>query len=96
MANYEHVATQTAVKAFLDEVKVQSFRYGYRSQAALADALDVSQVTMGKYMKDPDVISMRTMRKLVRAVRPNPAVFLRVMGYTPNEIRDFVKENRYE
>lgn len=92
MANYDHVAVQGAIKDFQAEVRAQCYRYGYMSQESLGDVLDVSQVTAGKYLKDPDAMTLRTIRKLVRAIKPDPLILLKAMGYTSCDIKQFVKE----
>lgn len=92
MAKFTHVAEQDAVKAFLEEVNAQCWRFGYRSQTALGLALDVSQVTAGKYLKNPDAMTLATIRKLVKALKPDPILFLRACGYTSCDIKRFLKE----
>lgn len=92
MAKFEHIADQDAVNKFLEEVNAQCWRFGYRSQAALGLALDVSQVTAGKYLKDPDGMTFATIRKLVKVLKPNPLILLKAIGYTNNDLRQFVKE----
>lgn len=96
MAKFEHVAEQDDIKVFLEEVNAQCWRYGYKTQASFGDALGVSQVTAGKYLRDPGDMVFRTLRKLVKALKPDPAVLLRALGYTPTDIKKFIKENRYE
>lgn len=92
MAKLNHVAKQDAVKAFLEEVNAQCWRYGYRSQAALGTALEVSQVTAGKYLRDPDDMTFATIRRLVKVLKPDPVLFLKACGYTSGDIKKFVKE----
>ena len=92
MAKFDHVADQDAVKDFMNEVNAQCWRYGYRTQASLGDVLDVSQVTAGKYLKDPDGMTLATMRKLVKALKPNPLLLLKAIGYTTGDIKKIFKE----
>lgn len=96
MAKFEHVAERDDLKEFLDEVNAQCWRYGYKTQAALGAALDVSQVTAGKYLRDPADMTFATIRRLVKALKPNPLLFLKACGYTSGDIKKFVKENTYE
>lgn len=92
MAKFDHVAEQDAVKEFLNEVNAQCWRFGYRSQQALGAALNVSQVTAGKYLKNPEGMTFATMRRMVKVLKPNPLIFLKAIGYTTGDIKQFVKE----
>lgn len=87
MAKFEHVAEQDSIQEFLAEINAQCWRYGYKTQEALGDAIGVSQVTAGKYLRDPAKIPFTTLRKLVKAVKPDPILLLRAVGYTTGDIK---------
>lgn len=78
-----------AIEEFLDEVNAQCWRYGYKSQAALGAELGVSQVTAGKYLRDPDDMTFATIRRLVKVLKPNPFLLLLALGYTSKELEQF-------
>ena len=92
MAKFDHIAERDAVREFLDEVNAQCWRFGYKSQASLGAALEVSHVTAGKYLRDPSDMSFATIRRLVKALKPDPILFLKAFGYTTSDIKKLVKE----
>lgn len=89
MATFEHLCQQEDMKCFLEEINAQCWRYGYKTQASLGEALGVSQVTAGKYLRDPGDMVFRTLRRLVRTLKPDPAVVLKALGYTATDIKSF-------
>ena len=92
MAKFEHVAEQNSMNAFLEEVNAQCWRYGYKTQESLGQALDVSQVTAGKYLRDPRNMTFETLRKLTKLLKPDPLILLRVLGYSNLDIKKLCKE----
>lgn len=87
MAKFEHIAEQDSVNEFLAEVNAQCWRYGYKTQESLGNAIGVSQVTAGVYLRDPRNMAFSTLRKLVKAIKPDPIVLLKAVGYTTADIR---------
>ena len=79
-----------ADEAFLAEIHAQCWRFGYRTQSSLGDALGISQVTAGKYLKSPADMKFATLRKLVRTLRPDPSIVLKAIGYSDTEIQKWI------
>lgn len=84
-------AEKDAMKDFVAEVNAQCGRFGYKTQQSLGDALGVSQPTAGKYLKNPEIIPLGTLRILVKTLCPNPMVILKALGYTTKDIKNLVK-----
>lgn len=90
MAKLEHVAERDSIQDFLGEVNAQCWRYGYKTQESLGAALGISQVTAGKYLRDPRTMAFSTLRKLVKVLKPDPIILLKAVGYTSADIRKLV------
>ena len=80
------------MKDFLSELNAQRGRFGYSTQKAFGDAIGVCQATAGHYLKKPSIIPLSVLRAIVQAVKPNPDVVLRALGYTTQDIKKLVKE----
>ena len=81
------------VQEFLSEINAQCWRFGYKTQSSLGDALGISQVTAGKYLRDLADMKFTTLRKLIRTLRPDPIIVLKALGYQDREIQKInVKE----
>lgn len=96
MAKYEHVAEQDSVREFLEEINAQCWRYGYKTQESLGNAIGVSQVTAGAYLKNPRSMSFTILRRLVKVLKPDPIVLLKAVGYSNNDIKKLIKEDHDE
>lgn len=92
MAKPNYIADRDAVNNLLEEINAQRWRFGYTTQASFGEALEVSQVTAGKYLKEPGGMTLTVLRKMVRALKPNPGIVLKALGYTDSDIRKFMKE----
>ena len=92
MAKLDYIAERDAIKEFMDEVHAQCWRYGYKTQAELGDALQISQPTAGKYLRDPADMTFAIIRRLVKTLKPNPLLFLKAVGYSTGDIKKLVKE----
>ena len=84
-------AEEYAMQDFLSEINAQSARYGYRTQEALGSALGVCQATAGNYLKKPETIRLSALRAMVKVLKLNPVVVLKVLGYTAKEIQSISK-----
>lgn len=93
MAKYEYIADQDALKEFVGEINAQCWRYGYKTQTELGKALGVSQVTAGKYRKDPTDMTFATLRRLIKVLKPNPLILLRALGYSSRDIKQLFEKN---
>lgn len=74
------------VQEFLAEINAQCWRFGYKTQSSLGEALGISQVTAGKYLRDPADMKFATLRKLIRTLRPDPVIVLKALGYSDRDI----------
>lgn len=86
MARREYTSEKDAIQEFLAEINAQCWRFGCKTQAALGDALGISQVTAGKYLRDPTDMRFATLRKLIRTLRPDPIIVLKALGYSDRDI----------
>lgn len=84
---------QIAEEDFVREIESASGAALMGSNAALGRAIGMNGQNIGNYKKRPDTIQMGTMRKIVKAIKPKPIVVLRFLGYSTQDIRNFVKEN---
>lgn len=96
MAKLAHVAERDALKEFMDEVNAQCWRYGYKTQAELGEVLQVSQPTAGKYLRNPMDMSFCVIRRLIKALKPDPVLFLKACGYTTTDLKKLEKEFGHE
>lgn len=94
MAKYEYIVEQEAIKEFLGEVNAQCWRYGYKTQESFGIAIGVSQVTAGAYLRDPRKMTFSTLRKLVKAVKPDPLIVLRAIGYDSRDIKQLMERGK--
>lgn len=85
-------AERDAMKDFQAEVNAQCGRYGYKSQRLLGNALGVAQSTAGNYLKNPDGITLGTLRSMVKLLRLDPVVILKALGYSTQDIKKATKE----
>ena len=81
-----------AMDDFMAEVNAQRARYGYDTQEKLGPVIGVCQSTAGNYMRDPMKIPFGVLRLLVKAVKPDPGVLLKALGYTTQDIKKLAKE----
>lgn len=81
-------AERDAIRDFQAEINAQCGRYGYKSQRSLGEAIGVCQATAGSYLKNPDGITLGTLREMVRLLRLDPTVVLKALGYSSKDIRN--------
>lgn len=81
------------VKDFWAELDGQSGRKGIRSNAALGEAIGITGQCIGKYRADPGTMKLRTVQSLVKLLKPDIGLLLKLIGYTDKDISRFVKEN---
>lgn len=74
---------------FRTEVRVRQGYYNLMSQQALADAAGIPRPTLRKRLLEPATMTVEEYRKLIATIHPDPAVVLRMLGYTSKEIRQF-------
>jgi hypothetical protein len=95
MPRIRQKADEYSMRDLIAEINAQCGRYGYRSQRALGEALGVCQATAGNYLRNPESIQLGTLRAMVKLLRLDPVIVLRVLGYSSKEIKRF-KEGFYE
>lgn len=72
---------------FRTEMRVRQGYYDLMSQHALAEAVGIPRPTLRKRLLDPGSMSVEELRKLVRAVKPDAGVVLKLLGYTSKDIK---------
>ena len=80
------LAVEKARKDFQMEVKVQRVKLDM-SQRQLGDAVGVSPPMMSELLSDPDKLSVCRLRRIIRALDLDPAIILRLLGFTEKELR---------
>ena len=80
-------AERDAMKNFQAEINAQCARYGYKTQQAFGELLGVSQPTAGKYLQNPACIQICVLRTIIKKLKLNPVIVLRMLGYTSHDIR---------
>lgn len=60
--------------------------------SALGERIDEGRQNLRNYRKGKTEMRVSVLRKLVTALRPNPAVILKTLGYSEKEIRAFARE----
>ena len=48
--------------------------------------------SVGNYKRDPGKIKLKTMQRMVTALKLDPGVVLRFLGYSNRDIKNFAKE----
>lgn len=77
---------------FISEVNAQRGRFGLTSQRAFGESVGICQSTAGKYLKDPESMPLGVLRATVKAIKPNPIVLLKALGYTTKDIQRFCND----
>lgn len=89
MPRIKQLEAQYAVKDFWAEVDGQSGRQGLKSNAAIGGAIGVTGQSVGKYRADPSAMKIGTMQRIVKRLKPDISVTLRLLGYSDKEITGF-------
>lgn len=78
---------------FWREVDGQAGRQGLKSNAALGVAIGITGQCVGKYrLDDSGKMQLKTMQSIVKVLKPDPAVILRLLGYSNQDIRKLAKD----
>ena len=85
-------ADRDTMKDFIGEINAQRARFGYDTQRSLAPVLGVCQATAGNYIRNPETIPFGVLRTIVKAVKPDPGILLKALGYTTQDIKKLAKE----
>lgn len=92
MPRIHQYAERYAKEDFQSEIRQRQGQYNLMSVRSLAKASGMAATTLGAKLKDPDKLEVADLRKLVAAIRPDPAVLLALVGYTGKEIKKFMEE----
>lgn len=93
MPRIRQYADRDAMRDFMGELKAQCARLDYDTQEKTARLLGVSQPTAGRYLKDPENggMTFKAFRILVKTVKPDPEITLRMLGYGTNDLKKMSK-----
>lgn len=82
-----------AREAFWKEVDGKGAMQGLKSNAAIGAAIGITGQCVGKYRRDTfGRMQLKTMQSIVKVLKPDPEVILRLLGYSDKEINKFAKE----
>lgn len=90
----EHQRQLAAVDAFQREIQVRCIYAGIPADGAtrhFAKTAGISEASGYNYMKDPSKIRVKSLQKVVKALRPDIGVVLRLLGYTNQDIKAYAK-----
>lgn len=88
---YDFAREKKSTEDFVSEIEAQSARAGLKTNVALGEKLGLTYQCIGKYKKQPEIIRLGTMKKLVKAIAPDAGVVLRFLGYSDTQIHDFAE-----
>lgn len=88
---YDFAREKKSMEDFVSEIEAQSVRAGLKTNVALGEKLGLTYQCIGKYKKQPEIIRLGTMKKLVKAIAPDAGVVLRFLGYSDTQIHDFAE-----
>lgn len=92
MPRIRQYAERDAMADFVAELNAQRARFGYNTQRTLGHAIGVCQATAGNYMRNPLTIPFGVLHKIVKLVKPDPAILLKALGYSAQDIKKLAKE----
>ena len=70
-----------------EAVRKQQGVYDVMSVRALSSVVGIPLATLSRKLKDPDKLEVADLRRLVRAIQPDPRVILALIGYDSKTIR---------
>ena len=76
-----------AEEDFRKEIRIRQGHYDLMSKQALAEHTGMPRTTLAKRLADPSGMTVEELRKLVNAIRPDPAVVLILLGYEKKDIK---------
>lgn len=92
MPRIRQYADRDVMADFIGELNAQRARFGYDTQRSLAPVIGVCQATAGNYIRNPETIPFGVLRAIVKAVKPDPGILLKALGYTTQDIKKLAKE----
>lgn len=91
MPRIRQLAEQYAEKDFWTEINGCCGYCGIRTDTALGKAIGVEAQTVRKYKKNPGMMQVKTMQKIVEQLKPNILALLKFLGYSDMEIMRFAQ-----
>lgn len=76
-----------AQEDFSREIRKQQGYYDLMSQRALAEAAGIPRSTLREKLLAPDKLEVSEIRKLVKAIRPDPVILLAFLGYGKQDLK---------
>lgn len=90
----EHQRQLAAVEDFRKEIRCRCIYDGAPADGTtlhFALSAGISEASGYNYMKDPTKIRVKAMREVVKNLRPDIGVVLRLLGYTNQDIKAYAK-----
>lgn len=76
----------------LKEIGARCVWAGFKTNEDLGKAVGVTGASIGNYKRDPGKIQLKTMRSMVAALKLDPGVILRFLGYSAQDIKKFARD----
>lgn len=92
MPRIRQYAERDAMKDFVGEINAQRARNGYKTDVDFGRVIGVCGKTVWNYTNDPGSIRFSVLRAIVKAIRPDPGILLKALGYTTQDIKKLAKE----
>ena len=92
MPRIRQYAERDAMKDFVGEINAQRARNGYKTDVDFGRVIGVCAKTVWNYTNDPGSIRFNVLRAIVKAIRPDPGILLKALGYTTQDIKKLAKE----
>ena len=92
MPRIRQYAERDAMKDFLGEINAQRARFGYNTCEEFGKAIGVCTKSAWNYLNEPGRIRFDSLRAIVKAIRPDPGILLKALGYTTQDIKKLAKE----
>lgn len=82
-----------AREAFWKEVDGKAAQQNLKSNAAIGTAIGITGQCVGKYRRDTfGRMQLKTMQSIVKVLKPDPAVLLRMLGYSKKDIEKMAEQ----
>ena len=89
MPRIRQKAIQYTEEDFREEIRRRQGACDVMTVRALARLIDMPHTTLGYKLRDPNLLTVEDLRKLVGALKPDPKTMLLLMGYSASEIKKF-------
>lgn len=96
MPRIRQYAERDAMKDFVGEINAQRARYGYNTCELFGEAIGVCTKSAWNYVNNPGLIRFDVLRAMVKAIRPDPGIMLKALGYSTQDIKKLAREYCHE